>query len=299
MQYLSGRFLLNRCRRGLAVWAGMTCLLGAVPGWAAPAAVADAPAVAGTAADPGQAVIARVNDTAILKQQLDEAVLASHQPDTPQLREALRTVLVDRELLRQAAQAAGLASAPGVVRAAGMARDDAMIAAYVQQSVPQPAVSDEAVRARYDDLMSDWGRYEYQAAIVSVSTPGDLAVVQQALKEKKPFGWVASRYSVAPNAAQGGVWPWTNLPDAPREGRTHGIPLEIARKLVAMKVGEVAGPVQVERNLVMVQLSGRRASPRPAYGTLAGALRGQLVAEARGKEERALVERLRQAARVQ
>jgi hypothetical protein len=73
--------------------------------------------------------VAAVNGVAIPQWQLDDALRAAaqavHQPDTPQLRQALKQQLIVRELFRQNAEKTGYGTKPEVQRAMETAKTNA------------------------------------------------------------------------------------------------------------------------------------------------------------------------------
>nr|WP_325101127.1 hypothetical protein [Paraburkholderia kururiensis] len=91
------------------------------------------PAHAQTASAPAATLpastVATVNGVAIPQWQLDDALRAAaqafHQPDTPQLRQALKQQLIVRELFRQNAEKTGYGTKPEVQRAMETAKTNA------------------------------------------------------------------------------------------------------------------------------------------------------------------------------
>jgi hypothetical protein len=251
------------------------------------------------AAAPASGVLATVNGVAIPASRLDDALRATHSPDTRESRQTLKDELIARELVYQAGVAAGLANDPQVQRAVAQAREQAIVTTYLARKVPPAVISDAALRARYDAMFADWGPLDYQPRIISLSTPDQVKTVQQLLSQGKPFDQLAVQYSVAPNAAQGGLWPWTNLPVLHQEGHTHGMPLAVAQALVTMQPGQVRGPISVGPNFVIVRLDNRREARKPSFDSMRAQLSQQLASEADQRDIQALVSSLRQQARIQ
>ncbi|UVS82835.1 peptidylprolyl isomerase [Burkholderia glumae] len=276
------------------------------PGQAKPAQSASAPARAssavsasGAATDSAPAPLATVNGVSIPASALTDALRAVQQPDTPALRETLKTRLVNRELLRQAAAATDAANAPEVAGAVARAHDDAMIGVWLGRESKTAPVTEEAVGRRYATLSANYGPFDYRPRIISVSTAVQAKEVLRHLRQGRPFDLLAAQYSVAPNAAQGGLWPWTNLPNPVTEGNTNGMPFAIAQVLTHMKVGQVSRPINVDRNLVIVRLEGKRASVMPPYEQIHDALRVQMENEQKRQAEEHVIEALRQHARIE
>lgn len=248
---------------------------------------------------PASGVLATVNGVPIPESRLDDALRATHSPDTRESRQTLKDELIARELVFQAGVAAGLANDPQVQRTVAQAREQAIVTTYVARKVPPAKIPEAAVLARYDAMFADWGPLDYEARIISLSSPEAAKNVQQRLSQGQPFDQLAVQYSVAPNAAQGGQWPWANLPALPQEGHTHGMPLPIAQAVVTMQPGQVRGPIAVGQNLVIVRLDNRRPARKPSFDSMRAQLSQQLAAEADRRDIQALVSSLRERARIQ
>lgn len=245
------------------------------------------------------AVVASVNGVTVTQDQLDEAVRNSRQVDTPELRQRIKDELINRELLLQAAKQAGTQLSAQSEHVLEIARQDAQIADYLNQKIATPSVSDGAVRARYEENYKDWGPTDYRVRIISVADDVQAQAVLRHLKAGQPFDLLAAQYSLAPNAAQGGLWPWTNLPEPLNEANTRGMPWSIAQRLSQMKVGQIFGPVKVDRNLVIVRLEDRREARRPPLDQVKDNLRATMIAEVRQQDTKQLLQALRQQAKVE
>ncbi|HDR9090131.1 peptidyl-prolyl cis-trans isomerase [Burkholderia vietnamiensis] len=249
-------------------------------------------------AAPGAADVAKVNGVAITQGQIDEVIRSIPQADTPALRESIKTQLINRELLRQAAQKAGIEPSSEAAHIVQVARENALISDYLAREVPAPVVTDGAVRARYEERFKDWGPTDYRVRIISVATAEQAKAVLKHLREGRPFDLVATQYSLAPNAAQGGLWPWTNLPEPLEKGATRGMPWSIASMLPRMRIGQVSAPVVVDKNLIVVRLEDKRESDRPPFAQLEQSIRQEMVNESRQRDEKELLDGLRQQAKI-
>jgi hypothetical protein len=98
--------------------------------------------------------VARVNGVDIPEAQLDDVLSASRQPDTPQVRQAVRQDLIARELLRQNAEKQRYGTKPEVQAAMNTAKVNAETQLYVKDSIHPEPVTDAQVRARYDEIVA-------------------------------------------------------------------------------------------------------------------------------------------------
>jgi peptidyl-prolyl cis-trans isomerase C len=105
--------------------------------------------------------IASVNGVQVrpaLFQQALQQALAQGRPDTPQLREAITNQLIARELFVQAALKQGLDKDPEVLQIAEEAKRTAMIQRYMRQTVKPTPVTEEQVKARYEQIKAGLAR---------------------------------------------------------------------------------------------------------------------------------------------
>jgi len=289
---------LSACTSAQPISSSTMQIAGVQPTAPRPASAAPAQ-VATVSPAPASGVLATVNGVPIPQSRLEQALRDTHSPDTREARQTLKDELIARELVYQAGIAAGLANDPQVQRDIADAREKAVAMAYLARKAPPAVISDAAIRARYDAMFADWGPLDYLPRIISLSTPEQVKTVQAQLNQGRPFDQLAVQYSVAPNAAQGGQWPWTNLPVMPQEGHTHGMPLSVAQALVSMQPGQVKGPIAVGQNLLLVRLDNRREARKPSFDSMRPQLSQQLASEADRSNIEALVNSLRQHARIQ
>ncbi|MBC8845134.1 peptidyl-prolyl cis-trans isomerase, partial [Escherichia coli] len=72
------------------------------------------------------------------------------QPDSPQIRQAIKNQLITRVLVQQAAEKANYADKPEVKAAVQQAKTNAEVQLYLRDNVKPEPVTDEQVKARYD-----------------------------------------------------------------------------------------------------------------------------------------------------
>jgi parvulin-like peptidyl-prolyl isomerase len=222
--------------------------------------------------------VAIVNGVSIPQSALTEAMRASGQPDSPQLRARLKEELITRELLYQSAEKAGYGRRADVVRA----KVNAEVNAYLADHASAPLrVTDAQVRARYDASVASLGQEEYRISLIAVPDGASAQQVMSALQAGQPFDALARRYSTASSAAQGGALRWMSFPVPVREGHTQGLPLMVAQTVAQLPAGAVAPqPVLVGNSLVIVKLDAKRPMSVPSYEMAQASIRAQLESEA-------------------
>src|SRR6476646_3104554 len=89
--------------------------------------------------------VAKVNGVAISQQHLEILVknlVAQGRPDTPEMREALKQQMINRELMVQEAVRRGLDKNPEISARLAFTRQDVLSTAFVQESLKAHPVSD-------------------------------------------------------------------------------------------------------------------------------------------------------------
>jgi peptidyl-prolyl cis-trans isomerase C len=244
-------------------------------------------------------VVAKVNGVAIPQARFDEAlaaVRARGTPDSPELRANIKNQLIAREVFRQEAVKRKLQNDPLVLDA----RDSAMIQRFLLLNVRPVPVADEAVRARFDAIVTTLGPTEYHARIIAVANDAKAKDVIDTLKAgRADFATLARQTSQLPNAQRGGELDWTSFPQPPVEGRTQGLPLPIAQALTALKPGAVSAPIAYQGGVYLVQLDESRPTKVPNYDDVKATLRQALEAQALERATAEFVTRLIGAAKIE
>ncbi|MBK3786706.1 peptidyl-prolyl cis-trans isomerase [Paraburkholderia aspalathi] len=241
---------------------------------------AAAPSTAQGAALPA-GTLAIVNGVPIPLSQFDDALHASHQQDTPQVRQQIKRDLIVRELLRQGAEKHGYDTKPEVQAAINVAKVNAATQLYVKDSLHPEAVTDAQVKARYDGIVASLGKEEYRPRIISVADDATARAVLAKLKAGSPFEALARAYSVAASKATGGEMPWVSFKTPVTDGNTQGLPLPVAQAITQLPAGAVtltAIPVTQGNSTlyVIVKLDAKRPTQVPAFDQMKDTIRQQL-----------------------
>jgi parvulin-like peptidyl-prolyl isomerase len=236
---------------------------------------AQAPLSASAALPSG--VVARVNGISIQQSDLDAAVRASGQPDTPALRASLKNQLIARELFRQAAQKQHYDARADVEAIVEQAKTAAMMQAYLRDVVKPAPVSDADVKARYDSIVASLGENEYKASAIAVKDEATAKSVLDQLKKGGDFAQLAKQYSKGPNAAQGGALNWVSFKTPIVAGQTQNWPQPLAEALVKLPQGAVSSaPVQVGDAYWILRADQVRKTQVPTFDQSKDALRKEL-----------------------
>ena len=159
--------------------------------------------------------IAKVNGVAVPRARQDLLMQqqgARGMPDNEQTRELVRDELINREVLYQEAQKAGVGKKPEVQAQVDMARQDVVVSAYVRDWVRTHPVTDADVQKEYDRARSQTGDKEYRARHILVETEEQAKGLIDELKKGGKFEDLATKNSKDPGSAQrGGDLDW-NVP---------------------------------------------------------------------------------------
>ena len=159
--------------------------------------------------------LARVNGVAVPRARQDLLMQqqgARGMPDNEQTRALVRDELINREVLYQEAQKAGVGKKPEVQAQVDMARQDVVVSAYVRDWVRTHPVTDADVQKEYDRAKSQTGDKEYRARHILVETEEQAKGLIDELKKGGKFEDLATKNSNDPGSAQrGGDLDW-NVP---------------------------------------------------------------------------------------
>ena len=227
--------------------------------------------------------VAIVNGVSIPQAQLENALRASRQPDTPQIRQAIRQELVARELFRQNAEKQHYDTKPEVQEVMNAAKVNAETQLYLTDNIHPEPVTDAQVKARYDDIVGSLGKEEYKPRIISVADEATANTVLAQLKAGSTFDALARQYSVAPSKAAGGEMAWVSFKLPLEEGKTQGLPLPVAQAVTQLPVGAVtSAAIPVTQGsgtlYVIARLDAKRPTVVPGFDQAKDTIRQQLQA---------------------
>jgi peptidyl-prolyl cis-trans isomerase C len=251
-----------------------------------------------TQAASAASVVAQVNGVKIPRAAFDGEVARLQSTGTAvdaKTANAVRHRLIARELLWQKVRASGACGAPAVCDEASR---DALIEAYVNRRVPVVEVTEQAVRARYDDIVSRLGQREFRFSLIGMADAAALRALADRIAAGADFAREARTHSHFASAANGGELGWHSFPEPVSAGRTNGVPADIAQALADMQPGQVSRPFRAEDGWALVRLDAVRPTLTPDYADMRETLRSLLAVQAREAQLRELIVGLLRHARI-
>lgn len=200
-----------------------------------------------------------VNNKPISKQKVDDfvqALVAQGRPDSPELRAAVRDELIARELFSQEAEKKGLARNSEVQRELENDRQTIMIRALIRDYLKTHAVTDDEVKAEYEQLRKQAGDKEYRARHILVDSEAEAKQIIEQLKKGAKFEELAKKSKDTGSAKSGGDLDW-NTPQT--------FVKEFSEALVKLDKGKVTDtPVKTQFGYHVIRLDDvREAAPPP------------------------------------
>lgn len=220
--------------------------------------------------------LASVNGTPITRESLMKELQAN--PDLAKQADAdkkLLEKLINGELLVQAAKKLDLENDPQVQKEiAGMLRQ-VLANAATNRYLAQKPISDDEIRAKYDELVKQADKTEYHARHILVPNESEALALKKRLAGGEDFARLAGELSQdKANASNGGDLGWF-LPSTMVKA--------FADALQQMKPGEVSAPVHTQFGWHVVELLGSRPASLPtleqARGNVARILASQRIDE--------------------
>lgn len=151
-------------------------------------------------AKPGAAAapIASVNGVAIPASRAEALTRARTQqgaPDSPQLRGAVREELINREVITQDANRAGLTRNAEYLVQMDLVRQEVLLQAYVRDFFRKNPVPDAEVQKEYERVKSTMGDKEYKARHILVEQEDQAKAAIADLKKGAKFDELAQKLS--------------------------------------------------------------------------------------------------------
>lgn len=205
--------------------------------------------------------VAKVNGVAIPQSRLDlviKAATAQGQPDSAEVRNALRENLITEEILAQEAIKKGLDRSPEVVTQIDLARQGILIRAYQADFMRNNPVSDSELRKEYESVKAQMGDKEYKARHILVETEQEAKDLLAALKKGSAFDKLAGERSIDTGSkSNGGELGWSSAAVYVKP---------FADALTRLKKGETTSqPVQSPFGWHVIRLDDVRTAVPPSF----------------------------------
>lgn len=206
---------------------------------------------------------AMVNGISIPQSRIDLRVKAAAQqgqPDTPELRKAIREDMINLEVLAQEAAKLGLDKGSEVMQQLELAKQSVLANAFVQDYVQKHPVSDDALKQEYENLKVNVGTKEYKARHILVETEAEAKAIIAQLGKKAKFEKLAAKSKDAGSAEHGGELEWA-VP-------SNFVP-PFANAMVSLKKGEYTKePVESQYGWHVIKLDDVRELKVPSFDEL-------------------------------
>lgn len=225
-------------------------------------------------------VVARVNGVAIPQAHLELLVknlVSQGRTDSPEMREALKQQMINRELMIQEAARRGLEKQSEIAARLIFARQDVLSTAYVQETFKTHPVTDEALRKEYERIKAQLGAREFKARHILVAKEDEAKEIIALIRKGGNFEKLAAERSNDPGSkVNGGDLDW---------GPPGRYVKPFADALLKLKKGQVTdAPVQTQFGWHVIRVDDERATRIPGFDEakpqLQQMLQGQIMEKA-------------------
>ena len=235
--------------------------------------------------------VAVVNGTAIPKSRADALIsqlVKQGQQDTPQLHQAVRDELVNREILMQEAVREGVPSRADVKAQVAVAQQTVVLRAMIEDFAAKNKPSDAEVKARYDELVKQAGGKEYHLHHILVDNEQQAKDLIAKIKGGAKFEDLAKQFSKDPGSGKnGGDLDWANP-------KTY-VP-EFAAAAEKLQKGQMTDtPVHTQFGWHIIRVDDVRAVKPPPLDQV----KGQIVQQMQQEKLQAFEQKLRAKAKVE
>lgn len=208
-----------------------------------------------------QAPVAKVNGVTISQAKLDaiiKARAAGKQPDTPEIRAAIRDTLINQEVVAQEAVKRGIDKNPEVAAQLDLQRQETLVNAFVQEYVRTNPITDDIMRKEYERIRPTIPAKEYKARHILVDKEDEAKEAIALIRKGGSFEKIAAEKSKDTGSkGRGGDLDWG---PAGRYVKPFG------EALAKLKKGQMTdAPVQSEFGWHVIRLDDERATKVPTY----------------------------------
>jgi peptidyl-prolyl cis-trans isomerase C len=239
--------------------------------------------------------IAKVNGVTIPQQRLDlfmKDLSAQGRPDSPELRNAVRQELIDRELLSQEANRRGFAKRPEVAAQLDLARQNVLVRAFLNDSLHSAPVSEDVIRKEYERIKGQMGSREYKARHILVDKEDEAKDIISQIKGGGSFEKIAGdRSKDQGSKVRGGELDWS---------AATGYVKPFGDALTRLKKGQMTEtPVQSQFGWHVIRLDDERALKVPPYDQVKGNLQQQMQQQQQKQAYEKIITELRAKAKIE
>jgi len=232
-----------------------------------------------------------VNGVSIPQERMDirlKAAMQQGQPDTPEIRKAIRDDLVNLEVISQTAVKNGLDKNPDIAQQLELARQSVLAGAFVQDYAKTHPIGDDALKQEYESLKTRVGNKEYKISHILVPTEDEAKKVEADLKKKgAKFATIAKAHSKDPGSKDnGGELGWA-------------VPSNFVQPfgdaVLKLSKGQISTPVQTQYGWHVIKLEDIRDLKVPTFEEM----KPNLEKRKQQEEIKTLIEDMRSKAKVE
>ena len=202
--------------------------------------------------------IATVNGVAIPSARAEamlKEMATQGRPDSPQIRQAIKEELINREIMMQEASKLGIATQPDVATQLEFARQNVLVRAYIQEYFKRNAITDDEVKGEYDKIKQELGAKEFRARHILVKTEDIAKGIIAKLKAGGKFEELAKASEDPGSKEKGGDLDWATP--------STFVP-EFSQAMQKLKKGEVTQtPVKTQFGFHVIKLEDTRDTQLP------------------------------------
>jgi peptidyl-prolyl cis-trans isomerase C len=214
-----------------------------------------------------------VNGKAIPSSRVDavvkQVIAQGQQPDSPQLREAVKKDLIAREVMMQEAVKQGFEKDATVKSQMETAHQTIVINALVRDFITKNPVKDADIKAEYERYKAQAGDKEYHVRHILVATEPEAKAVIAKLKGGAKFEDLAKTSLDTGTAANGGDLDWATPASFPKA---------FSDAFVGLQKGAITETaVQTPNGFHIVKLDDTRPTKLPALEEVKGQIEEALA----------------------
>lgn len=193
------------------------------------------------------------------QKQLIDFLRANGVTNEKQLKNAVRSILLEQKIIEQAARNEGLLEDPRVRVLTSEKQAQLYGSILSRRYASEHPITEEQVRNRYDSLLSSYDPHEIKFRHILVKTPEEAREIIQSLKVGSDFVSLAKERSLDQSTSQnGGQIPFTNIPNVLVPG--------LAEAILALQPGDLLPvPFKSKLGYHVVLLEEKREVPLPSY----------------------------------
>jgi peptidyl-prolyl cis-trans isomerase C len=203
---------------------------------------------------------ALVNGVSIPQARVEMRIKAAAQqgqPDTPDMRKAIRDDLVNLEVISQTAVKNGMDKQSEIAQQLELARQSVLAGAYVQDYAKSHPIGDDVMKQEYEALKKRVGNKEYKLSHILVDSEDEAKKVEAELKKGGKFAKVAKAHTKDPGSKDnGGDLGWA-VPS--------NFVQPFGEAVLTLSKGQVSAPVQTQYGWHIIKLEDTRELKVPGF----------------------------------